>query len=90
MLDAPRALPEVCPLSAPDSHCCGRGSAFGYPPFGLWPLACFRLACWAFSCRARELEAGRLIGWLGLVAFSVANNWIATAFTHQAKCPLLN
>ncbi|MBI1402995.1 MAG: apolipoprotein N-acyltransferase [Porphyrobacter sp.] len=67
----------------------GLVAATAYPPLHLWPLGLAALAgfvwlvhdapTWRFA-----LWRGWLFGWAHL---TLANNWIATAFTHQAKMP---
>lgn len=67
----------------------GAVSATGFAPLGLWPLT---LAAFALLI-AMLLGAGRLrtafgLGWwFGTGYFTVGLNWIATAFTFQAKMP---
>ncbi len=63
-------------------------SATGFQPMALWPMALvgtgglFALL-WGRTWR----EAGQL-GWLfGVAHFTLANSWIATAFTFQANMP---
>ena len=67
----------------------GTVSAFAFQPVGWWPLM---LAAFAALCeliaRAGSLRQALLAGWLfGLGQFVVGLNWIATAFTYQAKMP---
>ncbi|MEM1194754.1 MAG: apolipoprotein N-acyltransferase [Pseudomonadota bacterium] len=77
------ARPILCSLGL------GLIAALGYPPLQLWWLALPALAGFvallyqAPSWRAATLRAG-LFGWAHL---TLANNWIATAFTYQAKMP---
>lgn len=64
-------------------------AACAYPPLHLWPLGLAALAgfVWLiFSATSwkQALWRGWLFGWAHL---TLANNWIATAFTHQAKMP---
>jgi len=64
-------------------------AALGFAPLNLWPLAIAALAglLWLVS-RARGPWSAALIGWLfGTGMFAVSLNWIATAFTFQAKMP---
>ncbi len=67
----------------------GLVAATAYPPLHVWPLGLAALA-W-FIALLREAPSGRhafILGWLfGWAHLSLANNWIATAFTHQAKMP---
>lgn len=64
-------------------------AACAYPPLHLWPLGLAGLAglVWLiYSADNGRQAAGR--GWLfGWAHLTLANNWIATAFTHQAKMP---
>ena len=67
----------------------GAASAFAFEPFGLWPLmvAAFFLLCVDIE-RAPSLKRALLTGWaFGLGQFCIGLNWIATAFTFQAKMP---
>ena len=68
---------------------CGLFSATGFPPLGLWPVAL--LAMGAFVAIALEADGWRgaaMRGWLfGVAHFTLANNWIATAFTYQSEMP---
>ncbi|HEY0271025.1 MAG TPA: apolipoprotein N-acyltransferase [Sphingomonas sp.] len=63
--------------------------AFGFAPYGLWPLALFGYAGLALllSKCTRPWRAAA-IGWcFGLGQFVLGLDWIATAFTFQAKMP---
>ena len=67
----------------------GAASAFAFEPAGLWVLmpAAFAMLLWLLS-RTESLKGALAIGWLfGLGQFAVGLNWIATAFTFQAKMP---
>jgi apolipoprotein N-acyltransferase len=67
----------------------GAISAFAFEPVGLWPLlpVAFGVLC-ELICRSRKFWQGLLVGWaFGLGQFIVGLNWIATAFTYQAKMP---
>jgi apolipoprotein N-acyltransferase len=64
-------------------------SASAYPPFHLWPLGLAALAALVWLLREAPnwraaLWRGYVFGWAHL---TLANNWIATSFTHQAKMP---
>jgi apolipoprotein N-acyltransferase len=64
-------------------------AACAYPPLHLWPLGLAALAGFVWHIRAAPnwrsaLGRGWWFGWAHL---TLANNWIATAFTHQAKMP---
>ncbi|MBX9883801.1 MAG: apolipoprotein N-acyltransferase [Novosphingobium sp.] len=63
--------------------------ACAYPPLHLWPLGLTALAGFVWLIHSadnwRQAAArGWLFGWAHL---TLANNWIATAFTHQAQMP---
>lgn len=67
----------------------GLVAATAYPPLHLWPLGLAALAgfVWLIHAAANWRQAlgwGWLFGWAHL---TLANNWIATAFTYQAKMP---
>ena len=69
------------------------------PAFGLLGAFGFRHPCladWVAWCgrsglaglAQRDAEAGFLLGWLfGVAHLTLANSWIATAFTYQAEMP---
>jgi len=64
-------------------------AALAYPPLHLWPLGLAALAGFVWLIHSadswrRALWWGWCFGWAHL---TLANNWIATAFTHQAKMP---
>lgn len=64
-------------------------SATGFAPLGLWPVAmlCLTLLATLIACADSRRDAC-LLGWLfGVGHFTIGNNWIATAFTHQAAMP---
>jgi apolipoprotein N-acyltransferase len=69
----------------------GLVAALGYPPLHLWWLALPALAVFvALLHEARDWRSAAWCGWLfGWAHLTLANNWIATAFTHQAKMPEL-
>jgi apolipoprotein N-acyltransferase len=63
--------------------------ACAYPPLHLWPLGLAALAGFVWLIHSADgwkqaAARGWLFGWAHL---TLANNWIATAFTHQAKMP---
>jgi apolipoprotein N-acyltransferase len=67
----------------------GAISAFAFEPMGWWPLlpVAFGVLC-ELICRVRKFRQALLVGWaFGLGQFVVSLNWIATAFTYQAKMP---
>jgi apolipoprotein N-acyltransferase len=67
----------------------GAISAFAFEPTGLWPLliVAFTALCELIT-RAKTRWQALLIGWtFGFGQFVIGLNWIATAFTFQAKMP---
>ena len=64
-------------------------AACAYPPLHLWPLGLAGLAGFVWLTYTAETWRGALWrGWVfGWAHLTLANNWIATAFTHQAKMP---
>ena len=67
----------------------GAVSAIGFEPVGLWPLLilAFTALC-ELIARAKTRSQALLTGWaFGFGQFVVGLNWIATAFTYQAKMP---
>lgn len=67
----------------------GLVAATGFPPLALWPLALAGLAGLAWLVwQSANWRAAAVIGWLfGVAHFTLANNWIATAFAFQAEMP---
>ena len=67
----------------------GLVAATGYPPLHLWWLALASFA--AFIALLRDAPSAGSAFWRGWVFawahLALANNWIATAFTYQAKMP---
>lgn len=67
----------------------GVASAGGFAPVGFWPLtiAAFAALLWLVA-RAPSLRSALALGyWFGAGQFMLGLNWIATAFTFQAKMP---
>lgn len=64
-------------------------AACAYPPLHLWPLGLAALAGFVWLAYTAPDWRGALWPgwWFGWAHLSLANNWIATAFTHQAKMP---
>lgn len=64
-------------------------AACAYPPLHLWPLGLAALAGFVWlAYTAPNWRSALWRGWwFGWAHLSLANNWIATAFTHQAKMP---
>ncbi|WP_086617662.1 apolipoprotein N-acyltransferase [Erythrobacter tepidarius] len=67
----------------------GLVAACAYPPLHLWPLGLVALAGVVWLIYAAQTWRGALWRgwWFGWAHLTLANNWIATAFTHQAKMP---
>ncbi|MDP9055708.1 MAG: apolipoprotein N-acyltransferase [Pseudomonadota bacterium] len=67
----------------------GTIAACGFQPLGWWPATLIGLAgLIALIAGAPRGRNAALLGWLwGLGHFTLGNNWIATAFTYQAKMP---
>ena len=64
-------------------------AALGYPPVHAWWIALPALALWVAHLRTASTWRGALwIGWtFGWAHLTLANNWIATAFTYQSDMP---
>jgi len=64
-------------------------SATGFQPLGLWPLALLAAGgAIMLTARASGWRQAGWLGWLfGVAHFTLSNNWIATAFTHQSEMP---
>jgi apolipoprotein N-acyltransferase len=64
-------------------------AACAYPPLHLWPLGLAALAgfVWLVHTAPNWRSALWQGWWFGWAHLTLANNWIATAFTHQAKMP---
>lgn len=64
-------------------------AALGYPPVYLWIVALLAVAAFvALLHEAPSWRSAACRGWaFGWAHLTLANNWIATAFTHQAKMP---
>ena len=67
----------------------GAGAACGFQPLAWWPLTLVGVAgLIALTERAVSARRAWLLGWSwGLGHFAVGLNWIAAAFTYQAKMP---
>mgnify|MGYP000147374629 CR=1 FL=1 len=67
----------------------GLVAALGYPPVHAWWIALPALALWVALLRTATGWRGALwIGWaFGWAHLTLANNWIATAFTYQSDMP---
>ena len=78
-------------LARPGLSSVGLGliSALGYPPLHAWWIAIPALAAFiALVHQAKSWKAAAWQGWLfGWAHLTLANNWIATAFTHQSEMP---
>jgi apolipoprotein N-acyltransferase len=69
---------------------CGLAAATGFPPLSWLPLALAGLAglVW-LTWRSASWRQAAFLGWLfGVTHFTLANNWIATAFTYQSEMPV--
>ena len=73
----------------PAALAAGAASAFAFQPVGWWPLMIMAIAVLCdLVARAGSLKKALRIGWaFGLGQFAIGLNWIATAFTYQAKMP---
>lgn len=67
----------------------GLVGACAYPPLHMWPLGLAALAgfVWLIATATSWQQALWRGWWFGWAHLTLANNWIATAFTHQAKMP---
>ena len=67
----------------------GALAACAYPPLHLWSLGLAALAGFVWLIHAAGTWRSALWRgwWFGWAHLTLANNWIATAFTHQAKMP---
>ncbi|MFN3864485.1 MAG: apolipoprotein N-acyltransferase [Erythrobacter sp.] len=81
------ALARRCPARA--AIALGLIAACAFPPLHLWPLGLAALAgfVWLIHAAASWRSALWRGWWFGWAHLTLANNWIATAFTHQAKMP---
>lgn len=76
-------------LALPLALIAGCLAALGFAPLDLWPVTLAAVAGLLFLVsRARGAWSAAGMGWLfGTGMFAVSLNWIATAFTFQAKMP---
>jgi apolipoprotein N-acyltransferase len=67
----------------------GLAAACAYPPLHLWPIGLAAFAGFVLLVyEAPSWRAAMARGWVfGWAHLTLANNWIATAFTHQAEMP---
>lgn len=67
----------------------GAAAATGFAPFYLWPLTLIAIAGWlAIVHAAPSLRSALWCGWLfGWAHLTVANMWIAQAFSYQDAMP---
>lgn len=67
----------------------GALGAMGFQPLQAWPFTLLAVAWLIAATRSvRGMRHAALIGWLwGMGHFTLGDNWIATAFTYQAKMP---
>ncbi len=63
--------------------------ALGFPPIHAWPIGLLGVAGLVWLVwRSATLKRAFLLGWLfGVTHLTLANSWIATAFTYQAEMP---
>lgn len=83
------ALARILAWPRPSAIVLGLLAALGFPPIGLWPLSLLAIGGLAWLIRsAPTTKEAALCGWFfGIAHFTLANNWIATAFTYQAEMP---
>jgi apolipoprotein N-acyltransferase len=83
LLTRAAAWPRLCALAL------GLIAATGFQPMALWPLTLIAMAgLSALIAQTRGWREAVLLGWLfGVAHFTLANTWIATAFTYQANMP---
>ncbi len=64
-------------------------AACAYPPLHLWPLGLGALAgfVWLIRTAPNWRSACARGWWFGWAHLTLANSWIATAFTHQTQMP---
>ncbi len=67
----------------------GALAALGFPPLGWWPVTLVAVSAFiVLLSNAANWRRAALLGWLfGWSHLTLANNWIATAFTYQAEMP---
>ncbi len=67
----------------------GALAALGFPPLGWWPVTLAVVSAFVVLLSyADNWRRAALLGWLfGWSHLTLANNWIATAFTYQAEMP---
>ncbi len=77
------AWPRLASLGA------GALAATGFVPLHWWPLALLAMGGFAFLlANTTDWRRAAWLGWLfGMGYFTLSNNWIATAFTHQSNMP---
>ncbi len=65
--------------------------ATGFPPLALWPIALLAIGgLFALIRAAPSTREAAILGWFfGVAHFTLANNWIATAFVYQAEMPVM-
>lgn len=76
-------------LAVPAAVLAGGVSALGHAPLNLWPLGLAGLALLLWLVAGAASRAGAFaiaLGW-GIGHFALSLNWIAFAFTFQAKMP---
>ncbi len=83
ILDRVAARPRIAAMAL------GALAATGFQPLGLWPLGLLAMGGFylLFRAAANWQEAARLGWFFGFAHFTLANSWIAKAFTYQADMP---
>ncbi len=90
MAERLQCVPDILRLrSLLSAALLGLIAACAYPPLHLWPLGLGALAAWVWLVhQAPNWRAALARGWVfGWAHLTLANNWIATAFTHQSEMP---
>ena len=85
----PRFAAEIVRHPCWASLVLGAVAACGFQPLAWWPLTLLGVVgLLALTERAVSARRAWLLGWIwGFGHFAVGLNWIATAFTYQAKMP---
>lgn len=89
MMRAADAIDQVLSRPRMFALVLGAVAATGFQPFGLWPLALLAMGLlFLLVQRSPGWRSAAWLGWLfGVAHFTVADSWIATAFTYQAEMP---
>ncbi len=64
-------------------------AATGFPPLAFWLVSLLAIGAFVWLIQAApSVRSAFILGWIfGVGHFTLANNWIATAFTYQAQMP---